>query len=46
MITALFGQIQGLAEFALTSIREWFTILSMTRQLADLVSNFLRTFGF
>ena len=46
MFTALFSLIQDLADFVSTAVRELFDILSLTRRLADLVSDFLRMFGF
>ena len=46
MLTSLFGFVQNLADFLVTAVRELFSILSLTRQLADLVSRFLRMFGF
>ena len=46
MLTSLFGLVQGLVDFLATGVRELFSILSLTRQLADLVSKFLRMFGF
>ena len=46
MLTALLSLIQDLVGFFSTAVRELFSILSLTRQLADLVSNFLRMFGF
>jgi hypothetical protein len=46
LLTELLDIIQSLAAFFSTAVRELFDILSLTRQLADLVSNFLRMFGF
>ena len=42
----LFDLLRNALDFVLNAFREMFSILSLTRQLADLVSGFLRMFGF
>ena len=42
----IFDLLRNALDFVLTAFREMFSILSLTRQLADLVSHFLRLFGF
>ena len=46
MLANLFEIIKDLPQLFVTTVRELFDILSLTRQLADLVGNLLRTLGF